>query len=190
MLADKLKTATEINHQQLEKQLVLRMKSIRNIPEYVNLLQLFYTYFGGLEEEINHYIDSSHLPDHATRRKTEALATDITALGGTTQAKATGEDLPPLHNALQAFGALYVIEGSTLGGQIISNMMARQLELPDGAGLSFFRGYGEASGQMWSTFKQTLNAQASDDKAENEVIAAANETFLKFKQWIEKSVSN
>lgn len=186
MLADRLKAATETNHQQLEKQLVLRMKAISTKPEYAALLQLFYTYFGGLEEQIGRHINASHLPDYAGRRKTEALAADIRALGSAPEAKAEGDDLPPLHNALQAFGALYVIEGSTLGGQIISKMMARQLGLEGDEGLTFFSGYGEHSIPMWNAFKQALNIQAKTPAEEDEVIASADNTFVKFKLWTEK----
>ncbi|GAB2701984.1 biliverdin-producing heme oxygenase [Mucilaginibacter koreensis] len=187
ILAEQLKIATDTNHQQLEKQLVLRMKAIRTVPEYINLLQLFYTYFGGLEDTIKNHIGTSHLRDYSERRKTDALAEDITALGGTIQPKASAADLPLLQNYLQAFGALYVIEGSTLGGQIISKMIAKQLQLPEGNGLSFFNGYGETSGEMWDRFKTALNAQAQHPADEAEVISAANETFVKFKQWIEKN---
>jgi heme oxygenase (biliverdin-IX-beta and delta-forming) len=187
MLAEQLKSATEVNHQQLEKQLVLQMKAIRSPGAYVELLQLFYTYFGGLEQEIARYIGPAELPDYNERRKTEALAHDITGLGGTTALKAAGHDLPQLHNRLQAFGALYVIEGSTLGGQIISQMMAKQLNLRGDTGLSFFKGYGERSGQMWAAFKDALNAQATTPQEAEQLIAAANETFLKFKEWIHKA---
>jgi heme oxygenase len=187
MLAEQLKTATDTNHQQLEKQLVLRMKAIHSVPEYINLLQLFYTYFGGLEDAIKTHINTTHLSDYHQRRKAGALADDITALGGTVQPIAGATDLPQLQNHLQAFGALYVIEGSTLGGQIISKMIARQLELPAGKGLSFFNGYGEASGGMWAGFRAALNEQAHNPAEEGEVITAANDTFIKFKQWIEKT---
>jgi heme oxygenase (biliverdin-IX-beta and delta-forming) len=190
MLADQLKNATEHSHQQLEKQLVLKMKSIRSKDEYAELLQLFYTYFGGLEDSINRYISAAHLSDYAQRRKTEALATDIKDLGGLPRPKAGGSDLPQLQNHLQAFGALYVIEGSTLGGQIISKMMAKQLNLQEDTGLGFFKGYGEASMQMWETFKQALNAQAGTAADEETVIKAADETFKKFELWLGKQVES
>ncbi|MBS7565454.1 biliverdin-producing heme oxygenase [Mucilaginibacter sp. Bleaf8] len=186
MLAEKLKTDTLVNHQQLEKMLVSRMKGIRSKLEYVELLQLFYGYFGGLEEKINPYIGINELPDYAQRRKSAALAADISALGGTPAAKATGTDLPEITNAAQAFAALYVIEGSTLGGKIISQMMARQLDISDGLGLSFFNGYGEDTDRMWTTFKQALNNQAGTKTVQDDVINTANQTFTKFKNWAEQ----
>lgn len=181
MLSEKLKAETLTNHQQLEKMLVGRMKSVRSAQDYIDLLQLFYSYFGGLETRINQFISEEQLPDYADRRKSAALAKDITDLGGTPVTLADGDSLPQIENVLQAFGALYVIEGSTLGGKIISKMMAQQLGITNGVGLSFFNGYGDNSMPMWDKFKQKLDLLAQNDNDENIVVEAANQTFTKFK---------
>ncbi|WP_345949860.1 biliverdin-producing heme oxygenase [Mucilaginibacter sp. PAMB04274] len=183
MLSELLKEHTLTNHQQLEKMLVQRMKAIRSTDGYIDLLQLFYTYFGGLEQEIDRYITATELPDYQQRRKSAALANDITALGGTPQAKAFGTALPTIQNTTQAYGALYVIEGSTLGGKIISKMMAQQLDIKDSTGLSFFNSYGDNTELMWDTFKQTLNNRVKSEGEAAEVIESANQTFGKFKEW-------
>jgi heme oxygenase len=186
MFTDIIKEATLTNHQQVEKVLVSQMKSMRSKQDYVDLLHLFYGYFGGLEQQINAYINQSDMPDYAQRRKTEAIANDLKALGSQVPAVAGHNYLPQINNDLQAFGALYVIEGSTLGGKIISKMIQQHLNLANAAGLSFFNGYGDDTQQMWDTFKQQLNAVVKSPADEETVLAAANETFGKFKQWLEK----
>ncbi len=186
MLAEKLKKDTLQSHQQLEKMLVGRMKAIRSKEDYVKLLQLFYSYFGGLETLIDQHIGQPELNDYAERRKTQALADDIKALGGKPMPKADGENLPEINNALQAFAALYVIEGSTLGGKIISKMMAQQLGVNDGKGLSFFNGYGEDTDNKWEYLKNALNKLTKSSDKDKLVTDSANETFDKFKQWAEK----
>lgn len=186
MLADQLKKDTLTNHQQLEKMLVGRMKAIRSTQDYINLLQVFYSYFGGLEQQIDHYITEQIMPDYADRRKSAALANDIESLGGQPIAKAGTDALPQINNILQAYAAMYVIEGSTLGGKIISKMMAQQLNITDGKGLSFFSGYGNDTEPMWETFKVALNEQAKTAADEAVVINTANETFSRFKEWAEK----
>jgi heme oxygenase len=60
----------------------------------------------------------------------------------------------------KAFGCLYVMEGSTLGGKIIYNILKKQLGLSDSAGASFFYGYGPATGEKWKTFGASLEAFA------------------------------
>lgn len=56
----------------------------------------------------------------------------------------------------EALGVLYVMEGSTLGG----NMIAKKLEgNPDFYGKTFpyFRCYGDRTGSMWKNFKSVLD---------------------------------
>jgi heme oxygenase len=185
MLSEELKESTKKNHQLLEKALVSKIKAIRSEKEYAELLTLFYSYFGGLESCINEVIDGNLLPDNEQRRKTQALANDLEHLGFKSPERATGDDLPQLNTHLQALGALYVIEGSTLGGKIISKMMQQQLGL-DAQSLSFFTGYGDKTEHMWDAFKMALNKDNLQPGQQAEVIAAANETFLKFGQWFEK----
>ncbi|NCD69302.1 biliverdin-producing heme oxygenase [Mucilaginibacter agri] len=182
MLAENLKEQTLANHQQLEKKLVGQIKGLTSKEDYIKLLQLFYGYFGGLEERINLFIDQNIIPDHANRRKTESIAADITELGGTPADKAINNDLPEINNAQQALGALYVIEGSTLGGSIISKMISGRLGLQNG--LSFFNSYGDNTHQMWAVFKNILNGQPAESQPV--VVDAANSTFLKFENWIEQ----
>ena len=186
MFTDKIKEATLIQHQQVEKTLVSKMKAIRSMEGYVDLLKIFYGYFGGLEQKINSYINTSNLQDHHQRRKTDAMADDIKALGGILPVKADDNSLPAINNALKAFGALYVIEGSTLGGSIISKMMQQHLQFEGQKGLSFFNGYGEQTHQMWAGFKAALNAAVTTADDETVVLQAANDTFGHFKQWMEK----
>lgn len=189
MFTEKIKEATLTNHQQVEKILVGKMKAMRSKQDYINLLHIFYSYFGGLEQKIKPNINQVNLPDHAERRKTDAIAHDLIQLGSAKPAFAYDAGLPVINNELQAFGALYVIEGSTLGGKIISRMIQQHLNINDGAGLSFFNGYGEQTPQMWETFKESLNHKVKTNADETAVIAAANETFSKFKLWIEKAAT-
>ena len=183
---EKLKTETLSNHQQLEKNLILRLKGMESHADYISILQIFYGYFAALEERINQYIGADQLPDHADRRKTRSLKNDLDTMQAEIPAKAATAELPEIGNAYQAFGALYVIEGSTLGGQIISKMISKQLPMDSDAALSFFKSYGEDTMPMWTKFKNTLLQQAPTREAADQLVQAANETFLKFRHWMEK----
>ena len=187
-LADLLKIETKVNHQQLEKSLIKQMRLITTPEHYVKLLQLFYGYFGALEEKINEFILPHHLEEEHQfqRRKTKNIEDDIHSYGGTIPEKATDEDLPEITNHLQAFGALYVIEGSTLGGKVIAKMMQRQMETDAIEGFTFFHGYGDETESRWAAFKKLLNKQSSDIVEKDKVVGAADETFAKFHSWIDK----
>lgn len=185
-LLEQLKSETLSNHQQLEKNLIFKLKEMASLQDYLYILQIFYAYFGALEDQINKYIGADQLSDYAARRKTLSIKEDIVALNGIVPEKATAADLPVIDDVLKAFGALYVIEGSTLGGQVISKMISKKLELATDEGLSFFRSYGEDTMAMWDSFKVVLESHANTQHEADVITQAANETFQKFKFWMEK----
>lgn len=189
MIADLIKENTHAQHQSLEALMIRQIKAIKDAGDYIELLKIFYSYFGGLETRIDATIGGV-LPDKAQRRKSEALAADIAYFGGRVPVKASDDDLPVICNERQGMAALYVIEGSTLGGIYISRMIQKRLDLKNTNGLSFFEGYGEQTQTMWERFKTVLNAMPQNRNEELEMIGTANETFLKFQEWMEKKQDN
>lgn len=188
MFSERLKEETKENHQSLERILIPQIKSIRNLEDYARLLGMFYSYFGGLEKKIDAAVDKELLPDYDKRRKTSAIADDLLAIGASLPDLAADNDLPEITDHQQALGALYVIEGSALGGKIISKMIAQALGDSVQKALSFYDGYGEDTAEMWGTFKGILNEQLISNEEQTKVIRTADETFLKFKHRVEASV--
>ena len=185
MLSEELKLNTKQQHQLLEKKMVAQMKSITTTNEYAKLLSLFYSFFGGLEAAIDKYLDSSLLPDYPLRRKSAALALDLNNLSNPLPVIAFKNDLPEIKDHLQSIGALYVMEGSTLGGRIISKMMLQQLNLVEMDSLTFFNGYGEQTMSMWQIFKQSIDIPLSATEVDI-IIKSANDTFMQFCNWFDK----
>jgi len=182
MLNTNIREATKAEHQNLEKQVVLKLKAIRSNADYADLLKHFYAYFSHIEASIKSYITESILPDYAQRRNSSYIKADILELGGdiTDLPYIT---VPKIENAVEALGALYVLEGSIMGGSIIVKMLEKGGVTK---GVSFFSGYGAATGMMWGNFVAVLNAQAKTEKDEQEAIVAANETFKHFAYVFEK----
>ena len=92
-------------------------------------------------------------------------------------------DLPMIDSTDRALGALYVLEGSTLGGRIIADMIARRLGLL--TSLEFFDSYGDETQNMWRSFKDFLNKPRTAEQ-QTKIIDAAKDTFITFKNWIGK----
>lgn len=180
MIATRLKQATHTAHQQLEGLMIPAMKQIRHQRGYAQLLYLFYGYYQPLESLLEPFV-GQYLPDIHTRRKAALILDDLQALEADTSAIPQAPALPLIENAAQAMGALYVLEGSTLGGTHIARMLQQQLG--SDTGLSFFYGYGPETGSKWKTFVDALNAFPAGDQAEQEMINAANETFNTLKHW-------
>ena len=182
LLSDQLKEQTASGHQLLEKQIIPLIKNIRTSGDYAALLMLFYTFFGGLELQVDHAMNSDYLPDYDQRRKISLLGNDLHALNVPVQPFANGHHSPQIENHLQAFGAMYVMEGSTLGGQHIAKMINDKIELPGAT--SFFNGYKNETQNMWLVFKKAMDAMSTDANEHSVVINAANDTFTRFSNWI------
>ena len=186
MLSTKIKEATKEAHQQLEKQVVLKLKAIRSNADYADILKHFYAYFNAVEKAIEPYVDNVVLPDYAERRNSSYIQADIEELGANVddlpQAKA-----PEITNLQEALGALYVMEGSIMGGSIIVQMLAKHgVE----KGVSFFSGYGQKTGEMWAKFVGALNENAQNEDQEKDATAAANKTFSNFAEVFETTEVN
>ncbi|WP_333886142.1 biliverdin-producing heme oxygenase [Sphingobacterium siyangense] len=175
MIKEELRNQTASPHQQLEKLVVARLKSIRSNAEYADLLKIFYSYFKNLEEAIAPYITANILADYPERRHAVSLAEDIVDLGGDLN------ELPEVHvpnidSTAKALGALYVMEGSVMGGMVIVQMLAKYGIIE---GVSFFSGYGSETSQKWNVFIDVLRANISEEHAAD-AIYAARETFARF----------
>ncbi|RZK76910.1 MAG: heme oxygenase [Pedobacter sp.] len=176
MLSINIKEQTKAGHLELEKTVVKELKAIRSDADYAAFLKKFYTYFSQVEQVISPYITEQLLPDYADRRNSSYLKNDIEALGGTVN-DIPKVAVPDVENTLQALGALYVMEGSIMGGRIIVQMLEKGGITK---GVSFFSGYGAATGERWSLFTDVMNAQAKNDFDEKLAIDAANQTFSDF----------
>ncbi|MGI4761220.1 MAG: biliverdin-producing heme oxygenase [Janthinobacterium lividum] len=88
--------------------------------------------------------------------------------------------MPPLATVPQLLGAMYVLEGSTLGGQVL----ARQLAKAGSSQVRYFTGYGAQTGPRWKAFCQLLGAAAPDAATENELVQSAIHTFQHLATWL------
>lgn len=89
--------------------------------------------------------------------------------------------MPALSTRAQMLGALYVLEGSTLGGQVITRQLAK-------AGIAqrrYFAGHAERTGPLWKSFCQLLATAATDD-TQTEIVQSAIRTFQALHAWIEQ----
>ncbi|HVW95586.1 MAG TPA: biliverdin-producing heme oxygenase [Mucilaginibacter sp.] len=187
LFSDRLKSETLSNHQQLEKLLVNRIRQIRNAGDYLVLLQLFYAYFARLEELLDQHLDRTKIPDYDKRRKADTLLRDIRSLNGEPWEMNERLDLPAISNHAQGLGAMYVFEGSTLGGSVIVGMLNKQLKIDNGACFNYFGGYGADNQAMWQEFKTLLNQQMFTHTDAAEMVASANQTFSGLENWLKRN---
>jgi heme oxygenase len=157
-LSRNLRVHTAALHGELEAMLGLPGR-IRTQEDYRLLLVGFLGFYAPLERALAAYAEweAFGLP-LAERNKTASLVADLKALGVNPAAVrlAAAEHLPRLPTFAHALGALYVIEGATLGGRVILRDLAARVGPEIDGATGFFGGRGETVGPMWQEFRRAL----------------------------------
>ena len=85
--------------------------------------------------------------------------------------------LPVLATYSHAMGALYVLEGSNLGGRVIARHLSDRLHVHRGAGASFFDGLtAETARDRWQILGTVLDA-AEPEISDEALLDGARDTF-------------
>lgn len=185
-VAQLLKQETAVSHVHTENILSPRLASIHSFDDYAAILKTFFGYFHPLESMIRFYITPGILEDIDERRNSSFITNDLKAIGYSTEPLAFCTQLPKINSSLAALGAMYVLEGSTLGGRMISRMLMKNTLVPfSNSNLHFFNGYKDETGKKWTSFLAVLEEHAEGVDA---IVSAANETFNCLTQWMEKTL--
>ncbi len=93
-------------------------------------------------------------------------------------------DIPSYGCAARRLGALYVAEGSALGGRQLCRGLDRLLGLESRDGRRFFAGRGADTGPAWAEFLDRLAAVGQEPAGHTALVSAAVETFEVFEIWL------
>jgi heme oxygenase len=176
----RLKSATAEAHGALEADLAAS-GYLTDAALYPTYLARLYTLQAALEGRLDAAGAGRLLTDWPARKKARLIAADLAALG---LARGAAIPSPGLDVRLGSdggvFGALYVLEGATLGGAILSRRLAA-IGVPAGA-LAFLTSYGSERGRMWRAFLARLEAARFEAAGEADMVRAALATFAAFRQ--------
>jgi heme oxygenase len=178
---NELREKTATLHRATETAFDLRA-SCASLANYSNLLRTLLAVYRPLERRLDRVDWNTTTIDWKNRRKTALLETDLIALREPCNVQESDQAATiPLRSTAGAIGCLYVLEGSTLGGQYILKHIERTLGLTQQKGAAFFAGYGAATRERWASFGAAADAYAGDD-AERiaDAIDAASWTFSCF----------
>ncbi|MGY2136790.1 biliverdin-producing heme oxygenase [Pseudomonas reactans] len=184
-LLEALRTGTALLHVALEKRLPFFSERL-DTDWYVRLLEAYYGFYQPVESAL---YDSGLIPDGfdtALRVKTPTLVCDLNALGApaiSTLPRCT--ELPTFNTPAACLGALYVLEGATLGGQVLRREMTQRLNVNADNGGAFLNIYGVETGRRWKDFLDYLGDQPLDAPARQRAVDAARSTFSCFEQWLD-----
>ena len=173
-----IRSRTRPLHAQLESSFDLTA-SLTSIETYRDLLERYLSIYKPFEAELaNQPATTLALISWPERSRVAQLERDLAALGGKPEGM-PAPALPKLDDLSSLLGALYVVEGSSLGGQIIYRQIQQQLGLDAGSGVAFFYGDGDATGSSWKRFTAILEANITDP---NRAADAAEAMFHAFEQ--------
>lgn len=167
-IANTLRERTRAEHDRIEEALDWQSRAADR-QSYADWLERLQGFYSGWEPALAEAVDDPLFFDE--RRKLPLLERDLAALG---RPVGPGHEAPlyPFTTQAEALGALYVLEGSTLGGLLIAAHVRGHL----GFEPAFHGGYGKQTAQRWQSFRARLDHAIGADELDASV-AAARRTF-------------
>lgn len=189
-LHESLKHATARDHALVEARVDLM--GIDSRLRYRKVLEAFFGFWPGIEARIGAALPGSLQAEWLPRWRAARLTHDLQKVGLTAQAIAslpTCQSWPTIGSMGAALGALYVVEGSSLGARHISRHLHARLGLDAETGAWFFAGHGEQTGACWLRFRELL-AEVPCEASQREAVEAASQTFSCLNRWFEENLAH
>ncbi|MGE5506327.1 MAG: ATP-binding protein [Actinomycetota bacterium] len=160
-----------------------------SVPEYRRALAALYGFYRPAED----LVFTRHA-DVATTLgvvpKTPALFRDLENLGmGKDEIERLPlcEEVPGVADADAALGFFYVLEGATLGGQIVLRRVAHCLGPLQETATSFHNFHGDHAGPHWRAFiARAVERAGSRPQAQQAAVACAVEAFMALTEWLKR----
>jgi heme oxygenase len=188
MILHSLRDATRCEHEQLEARIDLLGRAWSS-SFYRLLLQKFYGFYSVVEPQIFDRPEWQQLQfDIEPRRKTPLLYRDLMHLGlssGQIAALPRCENVPALSDFAPVLGCAYVLEGATLGGQVITRHLRREIHIEPEQDGAFFASYGAQVGPMWLHFVELLNQYPASEDEQETLLQSARHTFATLGIWLD-----
>jgi heme oxygenase len=165
MISAYLKEKTKHHHDETEENLQSQkiFDKSYTIEDYKKLLTHNYKLISRYEPQISEKLKNHSALNLHLRKKIDALKTDLQNLNISTE---TDQLTQNLDNEAEAFGALYVMEGSTLGGNVIAKQLKKNPNFED-VEFNYFGMYAENTGVFWNEFKAVLDREIAEDHYED-----------------------
>jgi len=178
----RLRAGTRDAHDRIETIPALRRLLAADLTrdEYIAVLRHLHAFHACVEPAIAAELEAC--PDAAAMldgARPRALARDLAWYGAS---PLPAPPLPPLDGIASALGALYVIEGSGLGGRVIARHLADSLGIADGTGGTFYcRQDADTARRRWQALIALLERSDADADA---MVAGARQVFDYLDSWL------
>jgi heme oxygenase len=176
-LHQRLRAATRTLHDAVEGGVDMAA-ALSSVAAYCRLLRDLWRLHAGYEACLAGQPWAELGIDYDSRRRAPLLRADLAALGDSAGlGQPVAVSVTGLHDAL---GCLYVLEGSTLGNQVLLRAAEAALGLGPDTGARFLHGYGAETGAQWRRLTQALDGIPAAGPAAEAIEAGARRTFETF----------
>jgi heme oxygenase len=177
-LFSRLKASTEREHREIEA-MIAPVVSFQSMDVYKEHILKSWIFYRSIEADL------TSLPwpiiglDFDSRRKIPLLEQDLRVLGVESRPEENNQQPSESLDLDFAIGCLYVVEGATLGGQVISRLLSNS-GIGPATGGRFYHGYGAKTAEMWKSFRAMAEHHCLTDIQIDRAINGAKLTFEKF----------
>lgn len=178
-----LRAATHERHERIDR--LMDVGRMADRQRYRRVLQVFDLFLAGWEQAVAAALPESWGAWLQARSRRAFLRRDLHALAVPPLARRF--EFPPLAGPDAAWGSLYVMEGSALGGQVITRALAASGLGPD-TGAAYFHGFGAETGAMWREFRALLDRELDAPERVERACAAARDTFDQLTALLEQAL--
>ncbi len=190
MILNKIREKTFVYHDDFTGWANKILTGTADNEHYKDVLKTFYGFYYPFEQKLESLSEWKEYDfDLVKRRKSQMIVEDMKNLGiSDDEIKEIKmcENLPQMNNIAQALGCMYVVEGATLGGQIVANKINEVLGISVDKGASFFGSYKENLRPMWKEFSDFINKYSDDTNITDPIVDASDETYHRFNEWLVK----
>lgn len=176
-----LRSQTTNSHNLIEQNSISQslMSQGVTITQYAQYLKSMYGFVYGFEKMVFPLLKHNELFQIDDRRKSHLIQADLVLLNHTAAQPYVNDDLLSTHyqTVAAALGGMYVLEGSTLGGQIINRHLSKILGDSVAGKTTYLTAYAGQTGGMWKRFLQLLCEAGSTNDNKDEIIHSAVNTF-------------
>ena len=177
-----LKSATASNHEQLESMPCMQqlMSNYISTDTYAQILLGFLSFHRAWEEHLHHACSDLHLPLIVLGTRSQHIMEDLSALPKAVTRHPQAFSFSKDFNTKNAkLGALYVVEGSALGGSFIAHHLSKRSEiLPH----RFFKGENDRISLRWREVVIYVNSSLNSSEDIEQACEGANMTFIKLRE--------
>jgi heme oxygenase len=181
MLLAELKAATAGHHSRVEAAMP-SLDQLATPGGYAAALRALHAFHAAWEPAIWRTPGVAEAGLGGGREKLGLLERDLRALG--IRPFPVLPPTPAPGEVAAALGALYVLEGASLGGRIIHRRVAGPLGVTPEHGAAYYHGYGDETGERWKAFGRAVTRFADETGSESRVVAGAVACFAALEAWL------